>query len=508
MKIAPRSLLPLLLCLLVAACGNADDEPQNQAEAARLGLVAQAPGSTPFVAKLTLSLEDFAHLASVSYVIAAKPGTLSKPMAATYSRAWLERSGAWRPGEQQLAVPVFGLYADYANQVTVTATFDDGSRHDEAVTVVAPIYAGPAAVYNTPEIGTPRSAAAGPDAAPGVDYMLIKNTFTAPAVLDTDGNLRWIGDNVPSSVSTHFSGDAFYVGSPTTPELYRFDFTGAFSTTPLASTRYTNFHHDLTRGKQGLLAELDAVDAGVQKIESILVEIGTGGEILKEWDLAQIFRAAMEAGGDDPSNFVRDGADWFHMNSAIYVPADDSLLVSSRENFVVKLDYETGRIKWLFGDTTKHWYVDYPSLRALALRLTAGKAPIGQHSVSIASNGELLLFNNGLGSLNAPPGTAPGETRGYSTPSRYAIDEQAGTAAEVWTHATEPPVFSDICSSTYETTPGNYLVTYAAAAGRTQARIVGLNSAFDVAFDYAYPSLSCSTVFIAEPIAFTGLVFK
>lgn len=64
------------------------------------------------MANLTLSLEEFAHLASVSYVIAAKPGTLSKPMAATCSRAWLERSGAWRPGEKQLAVPVFGLYAD------------------------------------------------------------------------------------------------------------------------------------------------------------------------------------------------------------------------------------------------------------------------------------------------------------------------------------------------------------------------------------------------------------
>jgi arylsulfate sulfotransferase len=26
--------------------------------------------------------------------------------------------------------------------------------------------------------------------------------------------------------------------------------------------------------------------------------------------------------GDDPSDFVRDGVDWFHMNSAIYDPSD------------------------------------------------------------------------------------------------------------------------------------------------------------------------------------------
>ena len=494
--------LSLLPCLLLAACSHSDDD--TQAEDARVQVVGQATGAMPFVANLTLSLDDFRHLSSVSFTIAAKPGTYSKPMNATYTRAWIERTGAWHAADKRLVIPVFGLYAGYANSVTVKATFEDKSTDDEVVTIAAPVYAGPAAAYNTPEVRTARSAAM----SPGFDFMLLKNNLYAPGVLDTDGNLRWLGADPTLSSSTYFSGDGFYVGSPFAPELLRFDFTGAFTRTPLAATRYTNFHHDLTRGKQGLLAELDANDAGVPKIESILAEIGTDGTILKEWDLAPIFRAAMQAGGDDPSNFVRDGADWFHMNSAIYVAADDSLLISSRENFVVKLDYQTGQIKWLFGDTTKHWYVDYPSLRALALKLTAGKEPIGQHTLSIASNGELLLFNNGLGSITHPVGTAPGQTRNFSTPSRYVIDEKARTAAEVWTYAPEPPIYSDICSSTYETTPGHYLVGYAASAGRTRSRIVGVNSAAQVAFDYEYPTQACSTLFIAQPIEFTNLVLK
>jgi len=243
-------------------------------------------------------------------------------------------------------------------------------------------------------------------------------------------------------------------------------------------------------------------------MESILAEIGTNGEVLKEWDFAAIFREHMQANGDDPSNFVRDGIDWFHMNSAIYVPADDSLLVSSRENFVVKLDYATGRIKWLFGDTTKHWYVDYPSLRSLALTVTEGKAPIGQHSLSITPNGELLLFNNGLGSLNHPAGTSPGVTRNFSTPSRYRIDEAARTAAEVWTFAIEPAVFSDICSSVYETTPGNYLINYAASVTADRNRVVSVNSAGQVALDLTYSGINCSLVHIARPITFSGQVFQ
>lgn len=504
MKIALRNVLPLLLCLLFAACSKSDDEPKSQAEAARPGVVGQAAGTTPFVATITLSLEDFSHLTSVAYSIAPKPGTHSRPMAATYTRAWLERTGAWRPADKHLVFPVFGLYAGYANQVTVTAAFEDKSSDEEKLTVASAVYAGPAALFNTPEVRTPRSAGV----APGFDYMLIKNGISAATVLDTDGNLRWISDSILPSASVHFSGDAFYIGSATTPELYRFDFTGSYTTVLLSASRYTNFHHDLTRGKQGLLAELDALDAGVPKVESILAEIGTRGEVIKEWDLAPIFRAAMQAGGDDPSNFVRDGVDWFHMNSATYVPADDSLLISSRENFVVKLDYQTGRIKWLFGDTTKHWYVNYPSLRALALTLTSGKAPIGQHTLTVASNGDLLLFNNGFGSLNQPPGTAPGITRTFSTPSRYTIDEKARTAAEVWTYLTDPPVYSDICSSTYETTPGTYLVGYSAAAGRTRSRLLSVNSAAQIAFDYEYPTVNCSTVFIAEPIGFTDLILK
>ena len=49
-----------------------------------------------------------------------------------------------------------------------------------------------------------------------------------------------------------------------------------------------------------------------------------------------------------------------------YNRADDSLIVSSRENFVICLDYETQAIKWILGDPTKKWY-QFPSLRTFAL---------------------------------------------------------------------------------------------------------------------------------------------
>ncbi|MET0983557.1 MAG: aryl-sulfate sulfotransferase [Telluria sp.] len=498
-----RNCMVLFVCLLAAACSKLDELDDTDAEKAQVSVLGLAPGVTPFIAQVVLGLDDFADLDRVSFTVAPRPGTFSRPVAVTYTRAWLERTGAWRAADRQLRFAVFGLYANHQNAVTLTARFRDASTHVERLTVAAPAYTGPAAIYNTPQVRTPRTAAS-----PGFDYLMLQSGLGSPAVVDTDGHLRWIGSGPGNAFSTMFNGDAFLVGSATTAELFRVGLDGTYTATPLASTRYTNFHHDLTPGKTGILAELDAIEGGVARIESILAEISPAGEVLKEWDLAAIFRAAMHAGGDDPSNFVRDGVDWFHMNSAIYVAADDSLLISSRENFVVKIDYATGRIKWLLGDTTKHWYVNYPSLRALALRLIAGKAPVGQHSLSVASNGELLLFNNGTGSDNQPASAPRGLTRDFSAPSRYAIDEAARTATETWTYAPAPAIFSPYCSSVYESTPGHHLVTYSLAAGATRTRLLGVDNAGMVAFDFEYPSTACEAAFIGKTIDFAGLTLN
>ena len=91
----------------------------------------------------------------------------------------------------------------------------------------------------------------------------------------------------------------------------------------------------------------------------------------------------MRAGGYDPSQFVYSPTDWFHNNAATYYRANDSLIVSSRENFVICIDYNTSAIKWILGDPAKKWY-QFPSLRHFALTAAPGSVPpIGEHGVSI-----------------------------------------------------------------------------------------------------------------------------
>ena len=127
-----------------------------------------------------------------------------------------------------------------------------------------------------------------------------------------------------------------------------------------------NMHHNIDVGKRGLLIEPDTMS----QFEATILEVDSNdGHVLKTFNMATIIGAAMAAGGDDQSEFIFPRPiDWFHNNGAAYNRADDSLIVSSRENFVICLDYMTGVIKWILGDPTKKWY-QFPSLRRFALTL-------------------------------------------------------------------------------------------------------------------------------------------
>jgi hypothetical protein len=284
--------------------------------------------------------------------------------------------------------------------------------------------------------------------------------------------------------------NAFYLGSGTS--LLRTEFDGrTYTMADYAGLGVTDFHHNIDRGRDGMIVDVDTS----YQTESVNMEVDASGNVLRTWKLADIISAAMIAGGDDPTQFVYPPTnDWFHNNACTYRSSDNSLIVSSRENFVIALDYDSGTIKWILGDPTKHWY-EFPSLRAFALTLAPGTLPpIGQHAVSIRDD-QLLLFDDGTGSNFQQP---PGETRGYSAPRKYQIDSSTFQASETWHYEPDPGVYSPFCSSVYEDAPGNYLVDYSQAGPYTYAEIRGVNASGDVAFDYQYQLLGfCATAWNA-----------
>ncbi len=493
-----------LLALLLSACGGGD-ATDSLADTSDIAVAGIQAGASTFIGWLRLGGASLADVAAVDYTIEPKPGAVSRPVHADYTIDALRRRGYLDAANARLTMPIVGLYAGYTNVVDVVVRFTDGSTQALTANVATVPYSDPNGIYDHLTILTPRAAGG----ALGFDFVLLKSVLGMPVVVDTDGEVRWIGaQGVAHGGVIAFQGDGFVVGDDASPRIFRFDLDGSITQAQLESPAYTKLSHNLDVGKQALLAEPDVAVNGVVAESSTLAEITAGGAVRAQWDLGALLSAYMRNHGDDPTPFVRPGADWFHMNAAVYDPRDDTLIVSSRENFVVKLDYVSGSIVWILGDPTKYWYT-FPSLRAKALALEPGGLyPIGQHAVSITSDGLLMLFNDGEQSLNQPPGAPPGASRAYSAVSAYAIDPSALTAREVWRFEYGQTILSTFCSSAYEASGKSILVDYALADGGTNARIVGLDANHDVVFDFKYPTHLCNTAWNAEPIAFDDLRFN
>ncbi len=394
-------------------------------------------------------------------------------------------------------MPVFALYDGYTNKVTLNFNFQDGSSRSLLASITTAEFTDPTGIYQHPTIVRQRSAGS----SLGFNFFVMKSGVGSPVIVDTDGAVRWsIPGSVSDALSTALQADQFVVGDASAAIVHQLRLDGTVTQSSVSDPVITIFHHNIDHGNVGLLAEVNTETNGVQNMLSNVIEMTDQGSVLNQWDLGAIIAHYMQSMGDDGAAFVRPGVDWFHSNSSTYDPSDDSVIVSSRENFVIKLDYHTGNIIWILGDPTKYWYT-FASLRAKALTLTSsGLYPIGQHAVSITTDGHLLLFNDGLGSQNQPVGAPMGETRAYSAVSAYEIDTTTMTAKNVWNFDDGQTIYSDICSSAYKAPANSLLIDYATASNGTLALLVGLDSTHNIAFEFQYPTTQCSTSWNAVSI--------
>ncbi|MBE7212264.1 MAG: aryl-sulfate sulfotransferase [Gluconacetobacter diazotrophicus] len=478
-----------MLCLLAMHGARA---------APTVSITGQVPGPTPFVQYVFAEVGG-GTLADVGFSVTPRAGSFTRPVAAYASAAYLAAHGGL--GGSSVIVPVFGLYAGTTSTVALSFGFTDGSTTRITLPITTAAYVDPCPEINAPVITNNRTATADLD----FDFFILKDycSRNAPAVFDTDGQLRGVGFAGVGS----FPGELFRNGVYTSDggtgvnrlDLYGIvtkigDYAGAGIT-------YTN-HHNIDVGRHGLVVDVNTAT----DVEADAIEIdGTTGAILNRWDMAAIIGDAMRAGGDDPGGFVHaDGAtDWFHMNATAYDPAENALIVSSRQNFVIAVDYDTPadgvkKIHWILGDATKLWG-RFPSLRRYALTVDAATpVPIGQHAVSIDSAGDLLLFNDGYGSAGISP---PGISRGYSTANSYRIDAAARTATGVYAYRPDPSLYSPVCGSAYEVAPSSHLVDFATAGPYSSTTIQGLGANNRVVFQMQFAvNNTCGSGWNASPI--------
>jgi hypothetical protein len=119
-----------------------------------------------------------------------------------------------------------------------------------------------------------------------------------------------------------------------------------------------------------------------------------------------------------------------------------------------------------------------------------------------------MVFNNGFSSRNQPTGQPGGENRTFSAVSAYSIDPATSTAREAWRFDYNQSLLSIVCSSAYEAADQSILVDYATASGVTKARLVALDAAKEIVFDFELPTSGCDTAWNTQPIHLDNLVVE
>ena len=490
----PKRTFVLLLALTVAAFG-CREAAASDADDTTITITGQAAGSTPLIVQLSLLASQTEVLRSIQFTISPKAGSVTRALSGTYSHDYLTSRGYLNPDTGEIFIPVYGLYGEYDNAVTLTYLFADGSSKADGTTITTGSFSDSCNQHEATVI-QPRS----PDALLSFDFMLVRGTCTAsPVILDSENEVRWVCPFPTTSVidaSSGFFDNAVYVtfGSM----LYRVDLDGTVTQlADYADLGIINFHHNIDRGKTGIILDADTTSY----TEGMNLEVDAAGNVVRMWEMADIISAAMLAGGDDPSQFVYPTpADWFHNNAVAYKRSNDSLIVSGREDFVISLDYASLAIKWILGDETKKWF-QFPSLTAFALTVNdGGLPPIGQHAVSITIDNNLFMMDNGRNSLFQMP---PGLNRDVSRPRKYAIDEALQTATELPDYPGDESLYTQFCGSAYEDAKANYLVDYAfvtAADQTTFAELLAYDAAGTKAFDYMYSTGGCSAAYNSLPL--------
>jgi arylsulfate sulfotransferase len=516
-----RCLLMVTASVGIAACGGggATVAPQNPAfpnaaaassastaSVSNLAVASISAGVTPFIAIVQLTGSSLASMQSIEFTIKPKPGSVSKRVDVTFTQIAMIRRGYLAPDFSALSLPIFGLYAGYDNEVSLNVAFEDGSVQTIPIVLTTAAYTDPNGIYDRPVINKARDSGS----RLGFSFFVLKSNLGTPVVIDTDAEIRWVATGVSYSQVSNVFDNGFEIAGQIDTTVYRLELDGSIAATSLSFPNYLSFNHNLDPGREGFLGEIATSANPDSTVGEFAYEgpANSSASFINRWDFAQILTEYMQSNGDDPSAFVRPSVDWFHANAAIYDKSDNSLIVSSRENFLMKVDYDSGAIIWIFGDPTKYWYT-FPSLRAKAITLVGGGLyPIGQHGVSITSDGNLMVMNDGEGSVNQPPGAPAGQTRSYSAVSAYAIDPVSRTATQVLDFDYDKSIDAPFCGSAYEARGRSLLVDFATAAGFSTTRLIGLDIDQNVVFDFQYANALCNTAWNAVPIFLDSMQFQ
>ncbi|MCI1921196.1 MAG: aryl-sulfate sulfotransferase [Liquorilactobacillus nagelii] len=387
-------------------------------------------------------------------------------------------------------VPIVGLYADYNNQVTIKVQYKNGITDVKQLSIktgALPKYIKTAKITvsnkNTSqmELGSNK-------------LTLLNRTTKEPFAVDSDGEVRWYSTLYSQHMlkkwtKGHFmmltksdqSGETYndLIETDLLGRVYKeFKFSAKAGSTDATKSevQYTTLiHHDLTRLPNGnILATVS--DGSSRYKEDTLAEISyKTGKVVKVIDFKRLLPKSMWKSftkGDDGK------MDWFHQNSVDYDKTDHSILVSSRnQDLIMKLDYRTNQIKWIYsGKKSSTWPQKY---RKYLLKKTKGTTTTGgQHGLYLLShkNGKetIILYNNNVSVTNGDKKNS-GK---YSEGVIYQINDKQKTIKQTWSYGKQlgKKNFTVVIGFAQKLANGNVLLDFGYKNNGKESNIIEVNS--------------------------------
>lgn len=269
---------------------------------------------------------------------------------------------------------------------------------------------------------------------------------TYPTLFDANGDVRWYLDleflrRLAFPIRRLENGNLLLSNGS---EIFEYDMLGNRINTWQVPGAWQ--HHEVVEMPSGNF--LVAVDKfAVTTTEDHIYELDRQtGAVVREWDLRRILDV-------DRYDLVENQLDWFHMNAIYYDAEHDALIISGRNQGVVKVSGNNELI-WILAphrgwgragvDSTGHQTSEFlltavdesgnPYPDDIQQGVEAAEDfdwTWGQHAAMLLPNGNLFVFDNGFNRHFADQPVS------YSRGVEYEINEDDMTVRQVWQYGEE-----------------------------------------------------------------------
>ena len=332
-------------------------------------------------------------------------------------------------------IPIYGLYADYENKVTIEC--GDKKKVIKIKTDKLP-----------DDFILPTSVKKNENKLTNDLYFFTPSSQGYTCAYDVNGDVRWYLTTMSlwkidrlSNGHLLISTDKLVNNPYYTSGMYEMNLLGKIF---VEYSIEGGYHHDYYEMENGnLLVSSDDFGNEDGTVEDYIVELDRkSGEVVKTFDLKDILN--MEDGKSE--NWT--AYDWFHNNSVWYDKNTNSITLSGRhQDAVINIDYDTGKLNWIIGDPT-NWSEEYQKYFF---------TPVGdnfewqwsQHAAMITPEGYVFILDNGNNKSKVKEEYVPAN-ESYTRGVMYKIDTDKMTIEQVWEYGKErgsdyySPYISDV----------------------------------------------------------------